>query len=135
RDPGLLRRAGIALPVVVDSDGSALANKAAKLVGRSPRFDEGEGRLRVAISGGSQPRACLLGPSREQVACATVNLPPDVAPEVGARLLVAELHRAAFAVKSDLSQADLTSLDGSTTAGRADRQVQSVLDKLGESAR
>ena len=51
--------------------------------------------------------------------------------EAGARLLVAELHRSAFALKADLSQADLTSLDGSPTAARADQRVRSVLDKLG----
>ena len=48
-----------------------------------------------------------------------------------ARKLVAELHRVAFAIKADLSQADLTSLDGSPTAARADKQVRSLLDTLG----
>lgn len=133
RDPGLLRRSGIALPVAIAGDGSELGDKAARLLGRSPRFARGEGQLSLRVEGaGTRPRVCLLGPSSEQVACASVNLPADVTPEAGARLLVAEAHQALFAVKLDLTQSDLTSLDGSPASGRADRHVQSVLDQLGE---
>ena len=131
RDPGLLRRSGLALPVRIDDDGSELARAAARLVARSPRFDSGGGPLSVSLTGGAHPRACLVGPSREQLACASVNQPIDTGATAGARLLVAELHREAFAVHTDLSQSDLTSLDGSPTAGRADRHIQSVLDGLG----
>jgi tetratricopeptide (TPR) repeat protein len=130
KDPGLMRRLELRLPVVLETDGSDLADRAASLVEKSPRFRVGEGRFRVNIIGGQQPQACLLGPHGEQFNCARVNLPVDTDAKVGARLLVAEFHKAAFALKADLSQADLTSLDGSPTAGRADRQVKSLLDTI-----
>jgi hypothetical protein len=130
KDPGNFRRMELALPVRLETDGSALAQRAASLVAGSPRFSTGEGPFLVKVQGGRVPQACLLGPNHEQLACARVNLPVDTSDKVGARLLVAEFHRAAFALKADLSQADLTSLDGSPTAGRADRQVQSLIDQL-----
>ena len=85
----------------------------------------------MSVTGGQQPQACLLGPNREQFACARVNLPVDASETVGARLLIAEFQKAAFALKADLSQADLTTLDGSPTAARADRQVKGLVDQLG----
>jgi hypothetical protein len=131
KDPGLFRRLELRLPVQLESDGTPLADRALALLESSPRFRSGEGRFHVALQGGRQPQACLLGPNREQYACAHVNLPVDTSAKVGARLLVAEFHKVAFALKADLSQADLTSLDGSPTAGRADHQVKSLLDQLG----
>src|SRR5262249_58311737 len=120
----------------VAGEGRPVGREASRMVGRSPRFDDGGGPLQVSIDGASnQPRACLLGTSHEQVACASVNLPADVSPVTGARLLVAELHQVAFAVKTDLSQSDLTSLDGSPASGRADRHVKSVLEQLGDGGR
>ena len=60
-----------------------------------------------------------------------MNLPEGAADEVGSKLLVSEFQRTAFALKADLSQSDLTSLDGSPTAARADRQVKALVDQLG----
>ena len=131
KDPGLFRRLGLRLPVRVEDDGSGLARRAASLVKGSPRFRPEDGPFRITLTGGRQPRACLLGQRGEQYSCASVNLPVDTSDKVGARLLVAELHQAAFSLKSDLSQGDLTSLDGSPTAARADRQIRSLVDKLG----
>src|SRR5262249_35063510 len=132
----LLRRAGIALPVSVTSDGSPLGREASRMVGRSPRFDDGGGPLQVSIDGASnQPRACLLGTSHEQVACASVNLPADVSPVTAARLPAAELPRVACAVKPVPSQGALPSLDGPPASGRADRHVKSVLEQLGDGGR
>jgi hypothetical protein len=132
RDPGLLRRQGVRLPVTILPDGSPLSERAARLVARSPRVVAANSPLSVTISGGATPRACLLGPAREQLGCASINLPTDVSDDSGARLLIDALHGEAFAIKADLSQADLTTLDGSPAAGRADHRVQSVLDELGE---
>jgi hypothetical protein len=130
KDPGNFRRMELQLPVRLETDGTPLAEKAAALVEGSPRFHTGEGRFSIKLQGGRTPQACLYGPNHEQYACAHVNLPVDTSDKAGARLLIAEFHRAAFALKADLSQADLTSLDGSPTAGRADHQVQSLIDTL-----
>jgi hypothetical protein len=133
RDPGVMRRLDLSLPVRIDDDGTPLARRAALLLHRSPRFDAtATARISVVVHGGQQPEACLTGPAGEQIACGRVNLPVDASADVGARLLAAEFQRAAFTLKVDLSQADLTSLDGSPTAARADRQVQSLIDTLGK---
>ena len=134
KDPDLFRRLGLSLPVDVLTDGSELAAEARDFVGRSPRFDVGRPGFHVVLRGGAHPEACLQGPTHEQLACAHVNLPVDTKARAGARLLVAEFHRAAFALKADLSQADLTSLDGSPASARADKQVQSLLDTMGQGA-
>lgn len=132
-DPDVLRRLGLRLPVAIEGDGSGLARRAARLLARSPRFDsDGGGPFLVTIEGGRTPRACLRGGSREELACAHLNLPVDTPDEAGARLLVAEFHRAAFALKADLSQADLDTLDGSPSTQRADHRVRSLLDALGD---
>ncbi len=132
-DPGVLRRLGLELPVAIETDGSELAEKAASIVRRSPRFasDPASG-FHLAVRGGAQPEACLLGPTRDRIACAQVALKASTSPGESARMLAAELHRAAFAIKVDLSQSDLTTLDGSPTAQRADHQVKQLLDTLGD---
>lgn len=136
KDPDVLRRLDLRLPVGIESDGSPLGEAARSLVERSPRFRVSGGRGSathlVSLRGdGGGAQACLLGPRHEVVQCATVRPMQGSAPKEIARQLVAELHRVGFAYKADLSQADLTSLDGSPTAARADRQVNSLLEQLG----
>jgi hypothetical protein len=106
-----------------------LAQRAAELLDGSPRFRVGRGRFGIALTGGPHPEACLLGPTGERMQCATVD--PGADDDATARALVGEFHRVAFAIKADLSQKDLTSLDGSPTAQRAESQVKGLLDQLG----
>ena len=133
RDPDVLRRLDVPLPVAIEDDGSEIARAAHTLVGRSPRFvDDASSGLRVTLHcSNDQAQACLHGAQGEQVACAEVAIHDGVKPLDVARTLIAELHRVAFACKSDLSQADLSTLDGSPTAARNERQVKSLLDDLG----
>ncbi|MSP58971.1 MAG: hypothetical protein EXR72_01290 [Myxococcales bacterium] len=131
QDPGVFRRLGIRLPVRVESTGGELQGAAAALIEASPRFRTDGGRFGIVLASGAQPSACLLGASHEVIQCATVKPEPGESPQQGARRLVAELHRVAFALKSDLAQENLNSLDGSPTSQRADRQVKSLLDAIG----
>ena len=126
-----LRRKSVRLPVRIEHDDSALGQAAARMVARSPRFDSDDRARFVVRIDGAAPQACLLGPNSEQLSCARVNLPADIAPRPGARLLIAELHQSAFAFRSDLSQSDLSTLDGSPTAARADQQVKQLIDQVG----
>jgi tetratricopeptide (TPR) repeat protein len=128
KDPAVFRRLGLALPVEVESDGSDLARRAAGLVRSSPRFRDGPG-FHVQLRGDGS--ACLLGASRDVIQCAAAKIAPQTPPREAAQKVVAELHRVAFAIKADLTQEDMTSLDGSPTAQRADHQVKSLLDSLG----
>lgn len=128
-DPGVVRRLGLKLDVAIASDGTALTKRAAELLDGSPRFRIGRGRFGISLTGGAHPEACLLGPSGDRMNCATVEAAGG--DDATARALVAELHRVAFSIKADLSQKDLTSLDGSPTAQRAEGQVKGLLDQLG----
>jgi tetratricopeptide (TPR) repeat protein len=132
KDPGVLRRLGLRLPVAVEAPGDAIGREAASLIRRSPRFRVDDDALfRVVIAGSPEAHATLLGPGGEVIADAVARWQSGEGAQPWARRLVSELHRAGFALKSDLSQEDLTTLDGSPTAQRADHQVKSLLDAMG----
>lgn len=129
-DPGVLRRLSIALPVALaGSRGEDLAARALRRAMRSPRFVRDDGSAFVLEARGK--RLCLVGPGRAQLACAEDPGPiegeaaatdpglPESArmKDAPARLALA-LHEAAFAPRLDLSQQDLTTLDGSPTTQR-----------------
>ena len=129
-DPGALRRLGLALPVAVaGSRGDGLGARALRRAIRSPRFVRDDGSPFVLQARGE--RLCLLGPGGAQLACAEdpgggdetaadekPDLPsPERLADGPARLALA-LHEAAFAPRLDLSQQDLTTLDGSPTTQR-----------------
>lgn len=127
RDPGVVRRLGLALPAEARTDGSSIAERAAELALGSPRFEEGEGfGLRATADA-----LCLVDPSGGELACGELD-PRARGEEARARSMVVALHRAAFGGRVDLTQADLRSLDGSTTSGggRSARRLQSVIDSI-----
>jgi tetratricopeptide (TPR) repeat protein len=132
-DPGVIRRLGLALPCSITAAGGAVAAEAARLLAGSPRFDAVGRGFDIRIDGDAAAgSACLLGPQREVIVCASVTPRAGEGPADAARRLVAELHEQAFAPRVDLTQADLRSLDGSTTTGgaRSARQMRSILDQL-----
>ncbi|MBI2896066.1 MAG: hypothetical protein HYY06_21080 [Deltaproteobacteria bacterium] len=134
RDPALIRRLGLRLPVRITHDGSTVGREAADLLRASPRFEEEAGAVFVLSLGRGE--ACLKDPSGAILDCVTPRprrrgRPARDAGEI-ARELVAALHREAFGARVDLTQADLQSLDGSTTSasGRSARRIQSVIDSI-----
>jgi hypothetical protein len=132
-DPGVVRRLGLALPCSFTASGGPVASQAVRLLRGSPRFSDEGGGFAVRVEGGGQAgTACLSGPQGEVLVCASVTPRAGEGPKDTARRLAAELHEAAFAPKLDLTQADLRSLDGSTTAGggRSARRFKSILDTL-----
>lgn len=134
-DPGALRRAGAELPVRLGTHGGPIAERTAKLLRRSPRFDVTD-RAPFEVQVEATDRdgtACLIGPRGTRLSCAQVTARAgDESSDDVARRLAEEFHRQAFAPRLDLTQADLQSLDGSPTAagGRAKEQLRSVTDRL-----
>ena len=117
RDPGVFRSLGISLPVVFADDGSAEARDAVRFLEKSPRFHKGYGfRLSVEMSFG-RLTARLSGLDGATLMQASVDAYEHSGRKLAARMLCGEIHRLAFAPKIDLSQADINSLDGSTTSG------------------
>jgi hypothetical protein len=132
-DAGVVRRLGLALPAAVSASGGAVATQAAAYLERSPRFTRERPGFRIEVTGDDvSGAACLVGPQGERLACGTVTPRAGEDGAAIARRLAAEFHAQVFAPRVDLTQADLRSLDGSTTAGRdrGNRRIQGILDVL-----
>ena len=118
RDPGVLRRLGLALPARLRPGGDPAIRRAAGRALGSARFEnDGVAPFSVGDAGG---RLCLLARGEAVLACAT---PADAAAIEGcgddpAAKLAAALLDAAFAPRLEMSQQDLTTLDGTAVAER-----------------
>ena len=115
RNPGLFRTLDLALPVTFSPDASEAAKATVTFLEKSPRFVRGRGFSLSVFAAGNRLAARLSGRDGTVFMQASVVQLPDAT--LTARLLAKEVHRRAFAAKLDLSQSDLNSLDGSTTAG------------------
>ena len=121
-DPGVVRRVGLALPVRLETDSSALGRTAAEALSESPRFRQTtRGTTFTARVSGDErsAEACLTGPKGTRIACTRATLRAGEQAEDLGRRLAYELQLEAFAPRLDLTQADLRSLDGSPTAAGA----------------
>jgi hypothetical protein len=131
-DPGTIRRLGLSLPARFEVSGGAVANEAADLLRGSPRLSEAPHGFVVRVEGEQIASACLAGRS-VVFACAEVTpRAGDDTTEAGRRL-AREFHRVAFAPRMNLTQADLSSLDGSpVVAGEASNsRVRPLLELIG----
>ncbi|MEM1205530.1 MAG: tetratricopeptide repeat protein [Acidobacteriota bacterium] len=133
-DPGIVRRLGAALPVKVETEGGPWPRKVGRLLAASPRFQSVDGSAFVLSVEGSEAggRACLTGPRGARFACGTVDPRAGEDADGLARRLAKELHEEAFAPRLDLTQSDISSLDGSPTAagGRSNDRIRSILTDL-----
>jgi hypothetical protein len=118
RDPGALRRLGLALPVVISAGGGPLAEEAAGYLRASPRLVEEETGFRVdVVAQGESARACLLGSSGEVIGCGQALPRAGEDASARARRLAQAFHEEAFSARVSLSQTELNSLDGSPLTG------------------
>jgi tetratricopeptide (TPR) repeat protein len=125
RDPGAVRRLGLALPVVIAASGGPLAERAADLLRASPRLAQEATGFRVeVVASGESARACLLGGSGERIGCGRVEPRAGEDADARARRLAEAFHEGVFSARVPLTQTDLRSLDGSPlTSGRGDVDV------------
>jgi tetratricopeptide (TPR) repeat protein len=138
-DPGMLRQLGIAVPVRFQVAGGALAERTADLLSGSPRLVRGDGLTVSVRADAHEASACLLDPQASVLGCGFLGMPdgPGLDIDARARALASEFHAQVFAPRLDLTQLDISSLDGSPTAGggRGRERMRSVLDEiLGPSA-
>lgn len=120
--PGLMRSLEIELPVTYASDGSPVANEVIEMCRRSPRFSEEDGAFKIEVSANG---ARLLGPDNS-VLRATDPLGKPEKDQTPAAQLCKALHERFFAVKVDLSQEDIGSLDGVVTGTVQSKQMQEM---------
>lgn len=117
-DPGLLRRLDLPLPVGGGAFSSALLAQGGNAALEGPRFT-----LSAASPfalGDDGRRLCLFGPGKTVFACADDRPQGKEDPLAEPwRRLARNFLAEAFAPRLDLSQADLTSLDGSAAAERS----------------
>lgn len=129
RDPGMARRLGLSLPCTIAASGGAAASKAADLLRGSPRLSPGGGPFRVVVeqtsTGGLQ--GGLDGPNGAVLSRFRVNASAD--PTDTAREFCRLFHQKAFAPNVDLSQQEISSLEGSTlTSQDVNEQLQGLFD-------
>lgn len=146
-DPGVVRRLGLRLPVRFQSGGGALAQDTVSLLRSSPRLDEASDGFVVSVrADGAEIHACIHTPLGAELGCARVPIaapPPPAAPAGSAALepppsprepserAAEAFHKIVFALKMNLSESDLRSLDGGTTATR-DAARQKMRELIGE---
>jgi len=128
KDPTVVRRLGLSLPVEVQSDGTPVAREAVRLLDESPRFRRAPG-MRLSVTGHG---ACVRTPQGAVIVCTNVIPGPSEDPKEVARRVVRDLHDRLFAPRVDLSQLDARSLDGSLAVGdtRAAARATSVLEAI-----
>jgi len=118
-DPGVFRRLGYSVPVLIDESGGEVGSAVASAMRWSPRFYEAEAGMTIRIEAdGTRGEVCLVGPSGGVLGCAdAARESAEDAPTFAARLSDA-FHEAAFAPIISLTQADANSLDGSNRVTR-----------------
>ena len=151
--PTTLRHLGIALPVGITSDGSAIGEEVAKRLLGSRRLTEGTLGFEVRVR--ETPRGpvemCLGLESGHQFGCVFEEVPKGdknkrkaaegpaaetdaAAPEESDRVarLCDLFHEKAFAPGVELTQSDINTLDGSPSRGDVDDVLKGVLGVPGE---
>ena len=134
KDPGTLRRMGLALPARVRvTAGGEAADRAGTLLGRSPRLRSDDGGFEVTVGGGLDAvRICLRSPLGAQLGCADATRARGESSGALATRAVRAFHATAFATRVGLSTTDVRSLDGTTTAddAAAREQMNGVLHDI-----
>ncbi len=127
-DPGVLRRMGLRLPVVIDKMAEDEAiDRAAQLLEASPFFEVGQWGFSLGIEDDS---VILRLPDGSFLFHAPVKAGPKDVDSV-ARRIARAAHQDLLVPSVDVTQADIRSLDGGLTGGgRATERAKSVLDEV-----
>jgi tetratricopeptide (TPR) repeat protein len=120
--PGTLRSLQMALPIEITTDGSAVAENAASMCRRSPRFSEAQGAFRAKITSAG---ATLMGPDGSVLAEAR-PAPLEKGEQPDSKLAEC-IHDRFFAAPIDLSQMDTESLDGINTKAVQSKEMEEYL--------
>lgn len=129
KDPGVLRRLGYTLPVVLEAGGdSPEVARALELLEDSPLFVQEPWGFRLVV--GADSAALLLEDGTEVFSVAIPAAKSGDADGV-ARRIARAVHRELLVPEVDITQADIRSLDGSLgSGGRASERVKSILEEV-----
>lgn len=112
QDPGVIRRLGASLPVVINRDDSEVAREVESMLRNSPRFKRESAGLRLEIQTQPELTVCLYGSETAPLSCYSQT--PGGEPEQLAALLVTGFHTAVFSLDYEISDAEIALLMGST---------------------
>ncbi|MEX2130644.1 MAG: tetratricopeptide repeat protein [Pseudohongiellaceae bacterium] len=121
QDPGIIRRLGESLPVIISDDGSEVAGRAARLLSNSPRFSKENTGLRLEIKSTPELSVCLFGTAAEPLRCVQQPVDPTADNEELAARLVRSLHQETFSLGYEISDAQIALLMGSSVILSAQR--------------
>ena len=124
--PTVLRHLDVPVPVVIRARGPQAAALRERLAD-SPRLrSQGQSTFTVeAVDEGDRVEICLSG--QKQYGCAKVAVEDDAEDPVGEA--IDAFHDQVFAPKIELTQSDITSLDGRPVRGDARRAVDALLGR------
>lgn len=124
--PAVFRLLDLAIPIEVEHGDSDLEEQVAEAIARSPRFVVEEGGLKVTVKHeGEVLRTCLYRAHNALHACA--ETPVKVDEDATTFDASKAFHAVIMSPKLDLTQADIRSLDGSPSTGRARKEVDDLL--------
>lgn len=129
RWPTAFRVERVELPVSVTSDGDPLARRVAHKMLDSPRLrrDELDTGLAVSVARrGWALEICLTGARGRRYGCVTSKVSRDSDDDRTVSAAIDRFHDTVFAPLIDLTQQDISSLDGSAVRGRADEVLREV---------
>jgi tetratricopeptide (TPR) repeat protein len=129
RWPTAFRVERVALPVRISSDKDPIAQQVARrmLDSRRLRRDTLDTGFAVFVARRGQVlETCLTGARGRRYACATSKAPDDPDDDDRISAVVDDFHDTVFAPLVDLTQQDISSLDGSAVRGRADEVLREV---------
>lgn len=121
KSPGMLRNLQVALPVRYAHDGTSVAQSVVAMCRKSPRFRDARKAFTVEVNDSS---ARLLGP--DQSVLAQVDMPKLEKGQQADSVLTEAIHDRFFAAPIDMSQLDVSSLDGVVTGTVQSKQMQEM---------
>jgi tetratricopeptide (TPR) repeat protein len=128
RSPGVVRELDMRLPVSISFDSDQASVEAARMLGHSPRFHNvGSGFTISIAASGAGLNGRLLSP--QGTVLADVTSPGGTDHTEVAREFCKMFHAKAFASRIDLSQTDITALEGSNESEDSEesKQLKSIL--------
>lgn len=137
KDPGVIRRLGLAIPAkIVAPDGEPELIEALTRLAHSPRLNvvpAGQGAFSIELSKERLGIAvCLRSPTGALLGCTGVVTKKDQSSEERVSELVNEFHTQLFAARVGLNAVDIKSLDGANSLANQQQrtQLQDALDEI-----
>jgi tetratricopeptide (TPR) repeat protein len=125
--PTMLRVLGVQLPATVTSDGSAIARAAADRLQGSSRLEKGD-LAQITINDRGDSLEICLGDAARQIACTKQKENShDVTGTISAALDA--FQDSGLSPRVEMTQSDISSLDGSPTRIDSDTALKEILNK------